>query len=156
MPTADDVRRAETRDVPAVTDLLLAQLREHDIPVRREHVARRVAAAVDGADGHVLLVAPGPEGRPVGVAYVSFAEPLEHEGTVAWLEELYVEADLRDRGIGGRLVAAVIAESERRGCVAVELETKRSHERAGHLYVRHGFQDLGRTHYARPLRAWDW
>jgi GNAT superfamily N-acetyltransferase len=156
MATAYDVRHAEPRDLPAVTDLLLAQLREHDIPVRREHVARRVEAAIGGTDGHVLLVAAIAAAPPVGVAYVSFAEPLEHEGTVAWLEELYVEPELRDRGIGGRLVAGVIDESERRGCVAVELETKRGHERAGHLYARHGFQDLGRTHYARPLKAWDW
>jgi GNAT superfamily N-acetyltransferase len=156
MAPAHVVRHADPRDLAAVTQLLVAQLREHDIPVRREHVARRVEAAVAGAEGHVVLVAASARALPVGVAYVSFAEPLEHDGTVAWLEELYVVPELRDGGIGGRLVAGVIEEAERRGCVAVELETKRGHERAGHLYVRHGFRDLERTHYARALKAWDW
>ncbi len=147
------VRQAQLTDVPLVADLLLAQLREHDIPVGREHVVRRVTAAVSGEG--LVLVAASPD-RLVGVAYVSFAQPLEHAGTVAWLEELYVVSERRNEGVGGRLVAAVLEDADRRGCVGVELETKRGHERAGHLYVRHGFRDLGRTHYARPLKAWDW
>ncbi|MGH7298191.1 MAG: GNAT family N-acetyltransferase [Polyangiaceae bacterium] len=146
------VRVAQLADVSAVADLLLAQLREHDIPVGRDHVVRRVTASVSG-EGLVLVAASGAV--LAGVAYVSFARPLEHAGTIAWLEELYVTPDRRAEGIGGRLVAAVIEDAERRGCLGVELETKRGHERAGHLYVRHGFRDLGRTHFALPLKAWD-
>jgi GNAT superfamily N-acetyltransferase len=154
------IRLAEAADLAGAADLLLLQLAEHGIRVRRAHVMQRVRAAVGASgDGATLLVAheaTGPAGHLVGVAYVSFAEPLEHEGTVAWLEELYVVPHRRDHGIGSRLLDAVIDHAERRGCVAVELETKPGHERAGHLYVRHGFRDLARTHYARPLAAWDW
>jgi GNAT superfamily N-acetyltransferase len=140
--------------VSGAADLLVAQLREHEIPVGRDHVVRRLSDAVAG--GALVLVAADGDGRLVGVAYVSFALPLEHEGTVAWLEELYVVPERRSHGIGGRLVAAAVEHAEQRGCVAVELETKRGHERAGRLYARLGFEDLGRTHYARRLKAWDW
>lgn len=153
MASGVTVRPAQLADVPAVAELLLAQLREHEIPVGREHVVRRLTASISGEG--LVLVASAPEGL-VGVAYVSFAQPLEHAGTVAWLEELYVVPGRRSEGLGGRLLSAVIEDAERRGCVGVELETKRGHERAGHLYVRQGFRDLGRTHYARPLAAWDW
>jgi GNAT superfamily N-acetyltransferase len=160
MPAEVTVRVAALADVPAVADLLLAQLREHDIPVGRDHVVGRVMASVAG-EGLVLVAASpaslaGEADRLVGVAYVSFAQPLEHAGTIAWLEELYVAPDRRSEGIGARLVDAVVEHAEGRGCLGVELETKRGHERAGHRYVRQGFRDLGRTHYARPLKAWDW
>jgi GNAT superfamily N-acetyltransferase len=155
MPSVDCViTPAGPVDVDAAAELLLAQLREHDIPVSHAHVTRRVDAAVRAGDPLVLLAIE--EGAPVGVAYVSFAQPLEHEGTVAWLEELYVRPASRERGVGARLLEAVRAHADVRGYVAVELETKRGHERAAHLYLRAGFRDLQRTHYTRPLRAWDW
>jgi GNAT superfamily N-acetyltransferase len=141
-------------DVTVAAELLLAQLREHEIPVGLAHVTRRMQQAAASGEPLVLLAHEGA--TAVGVAYVSFAQPLEHVGTVTWLEELYVRPASRGRGIGARLLAAVRAEAEARGCVAVELQTKRGHERAGNLYRRAGFRDLGRTHYALPLAAWDW
>jgi hypothetical protein len=38
----------------------------------------------------------------------------------------------------------------------VAAELLLGHERAGNLYRRVGFRDLGRMHYALPLAAWDW
>jgi GNAT superfamily N-acetyltransferase len=146
MPAEVTVRVAALADVPAVADLLLAQLREHDIPVGRDHVVGRVMASVAG-EGLVLVAA-----SPASLA----GEADRLVGTIAWLEELYVAPDRRSEGIGARLVDAVVEHAEGRGCLGVELETKRGHERAGHRYVRQGFRDLGRTHYARPLKAWDW
>jgi GNAT superfamily N-acetyltransferase len=141
-------------DVHVAAELLLAQLREHAIAVGLPHVTRRMEAAVATGDPLVLLAREGT--TVVGVAYVSFAQPLEHEGTVAWLEELYVRPASRERGVGARLLASLHEHAEARGCVGIELETKRGHERAGNLYRRVGFRDLGRTHYALPLAAWDW
>jgi GNAT superfamily N-acetyltransferase len=148
------IRIAIPGDAERAVLLLMAQMRDHEIPVSREHVARRVERAIRTNDP-LILVATLRE-TVVGVAYVSFAEPIEHQGEVAWVEELYVEPAHRERGAGGALLAEVRALAERRGCVAIELETKRGHERAGHLYRRSGFRDLGRTHYALPLAAWDW
>lgn len=149
-----EIRLARNDDSDRVVPLLVAQLREHDIPVSEAHVARKVTKAT--RDGEVIILVALSDARIVGVAYVSFAEPLEHEGTVAWLEELYVVPELRERGIGGKLLERVLAIAEEHGCVGVELETKRGHERASHLYTRQGFRDLGRHHYARPLTRWDW
>jgi GNAT superfamily N-acetyltransferase len=153
-PSRFEVRSARPEERDQVVPLLIAQLREHEIPVSEAHVSRKVEQAT--MTGEVVILLALLDARSVGVAYVSFAEPLEHEGTVAWLEELYVVPEHREHGIGGKLLAAVVALAEERGCVAVELETKRGHERAGHLYVRHGFHDLSRRHYARPLARWDW
>jgi hypothetical protein len=80
------IRLATPDDVERATTLLMAQMGEHDIAVSREHVARRVERATRTNDPFIL-VATSKE-KIVGIAYVSFAEPLEHDGDVAWIEEL--------------------------------------------------------------------
>jgi GNAT superfamily N-acetyltransferase len=142
-------------DVSAAVALLAAQLREHAIPVDSVHVEASLRGILAHPDQGIVLVASVDE-RPAGVAYVSFARPLEHRGEVAWLEELYVSPESRDRGVGTRLLREAIQRADARGCVSVELEVKRGHERALNLYLREGFRDLERRHLARPLRAWDW
>jgi GNAT superfamily N-acetyltransferase len=142
-------------DVPVAVALLAAQLREHAIPTDDAHIESSLRGILTHPDQGIVLLA-SVDARPAGVAYVSFARPLEHRGEVAWLEELYVSPEQRDRGVGTRLLREAIGRADARGCVSVELEVKRGHERALNLYVREGFRDLERRHLARPLRAWDW
>jgi GNAT superfamily N-acetyltransferase len=149
------IRSFAAADVPAVAGLLEAQLREHQIPVHEGRVAFALREILAHGDQGIVLVATS-DGVAAGVAYVSFARPLEHAGEVAWLEELYVSPDRRGASIGTRLVREVVARAEARGCVSLELEVKRGHERAANLYAREGFRDLERRHLARPLSAWDW
>lgn len=149
------VRSATGNDLAAIVPLLHAQLREHGIPARAEHLTGQVGALLaQPAQGFVLVAEEA--GRIVGVAYVTFARPLEHDGEVAWLEELYVAPASRSGGVGGALLADVIARAEARGCVSVDLEVAAEHARAANLYARSGFRSMRRTHYTRPLARWDW
>ncbi len=150
-----DIRPAAPADVERLTALLVAQLREHGITVPEAHVAASVTATLrDPERGFVLAAVSGDVVE--GVAFVSFARPLEHTGEIAWLEELYVVPERRNRGIGRRLVDAVAERAEARGCVAIDLEVQADHARAANLYVREGFRSLRRDHLTRPLAAWDW
>jgi GNAT superfamily N-acetyltransferase len=66
-------------------------------------------------------------------------------GTV-FLNLIYVLPDRWGKGIGGTLLAAVIAETARRGCHQIYLWTHEDeNERAQRLYQRHGFTRTGRT-----------
>lgn len=157
MSTTPDlvVRPAEPRDAERLTALLTAQLREHEIPTAPSHIAKAVALTLADPDRGFLLAAT-IDGSIEGVAYVSFANPLEHAGEVAWLEELYVTPEHRNLGFGKRLVDAVAERAEARGCVSIELEVTADHFRAARLYEREGFRSLRRDHMARPLSKWDW
>ena len=149
------IRPALAADAERLTALLVAQLREHDIPTPASHVAASIAATLgDPARGFIL--AAEVDGVVEGVAYVSFATPLEHAGEVAWLEELYVTPEQRNSGLGRGLVEAVAARAEARGCVSIELEVTAEHARAARLYEREGFQPMRRAHWVRPLSRWDW
>src|SRR5262245_17231832 len=109
-----DIRPAAPADVERLTALLLAQLREHSIPVSAGHVAASLQGTLRDSDRGFVLAAV-VEGVIEGVAFVSFARPLEHEGEVAWLEELYVTPERRNRGIGRRLIDAVAERVDARG-----------------------------------------
>jgi uncharacterized protein YaiI (UPF0178 family)/GNAT superfamily N-acetyltransferase len=109
--------------------------------------------AAGGARGFFLLARAGQPGagEAVGVAYVARTWTLEHGGPTAWLEELYVEAAHRNRGIGGALLDGVLAAARERGCAAVDLEVERDHARAENLYRRAGFSPLARSRWVRRL-----
>ncbi len=138
-----------------LAELLVAQLREHGIAATSARIAASVTAVLDDPSRGFVLAAI-VEGAIAGVAYVSFATPLEHAGEVAWLEELYVTPERRDAGLGAALLAEVCARAEARGCVAVDLEVQSDHERALGLYSRAGFSSLRRQHFSKPLSNWDW
>lgn len=145
------IRPATPADLDEVTDLLAAQLREHDIPIARadlEYAADGILRVPER--GFVLLATR--DGDAVGAACVSYSWTVERGGMVAWLDELYVVPHEREHGIGNELLGGVIATAGAAGCLTVELEVETSHARAEHLYRRHGFHDLPRRRWTRLLR----
>jgi len=137
-------------DRAELASLLAAQLAEHEIPIE----SARLAAAIDGAledprRGSFLLARR--EGRAVGVAYLSLVWAIEHGGRSAWLEELYVVPELRGRGLGARLLDAVLVHARELGCAAVDLEVEASHARAAALYRRAGFRPHQRARWVLRL-----
>jgi GNAT superfamily N-acetyltransferase len=146
------VRAATLADRDALVRLLVAQLREHAIDTPEADVARTVDALLRRPRRARFLVAVAG-GRPVGVAALSIAWPIEHGGRSAWLEELYVEPAARGRGLGTALLRAAYDAAAEAGAVAVDLEVERSHERAAALYRREGFRPLERTHWVKRLPA---
>src|SRR5262249_10083074 len=127
-------------------------LREHAIETPEADVARSVYALLARPRRARFLVAVAG-GRPVGVAALSLARPIEHGGRSALLEELYVEPAARGRALGTALLRAACDAAAAAGAVAVDLEVERSHERAAALYHRAGFRPLERTPCVQPLRG---
>ena len=145
-----EIRPATPADLDEVTDLLAAQLHEHDIPIARADVEFAADGILRVPDrGFVLLALH--QGDAVGVACVSYSWTVERGGMVAWLDELYVVPSLREHGIGNELLGKAIATAGASGCLTVELEVETSHARAEHLYRRHGFSDMPRRRWTRPL-----
>src|SRR2546430_3826812 len=105
--SAADVRLATEAELEAVTALLVAQLREHRVQTPEAKIASAIQGLLRHPErGRILVAVEG--GRPVGVAALSFAWPLEYADRSAWLEELYVQPAARGRGIGTRLLRAAL------------------------------------------------
>jgi ribosomal protein S18 acetylase RimI-like enzyme len=144
------IRRATADDLDEVVELLAAQLAEHDIPIARADLAFATEGILRVAERGFVLLAVAREGA-AGVACVSYSWTVERGGMVAWLDELYVVPARREHGIGNELLGEVISTASKDGCRTVELEVETSHARAEHLYRRHGFTDMPRRRWTRPL-----
>jgi GNAT superfamily N-acetyltransferase len=151
---ADDgpcaVRVATPADRTAVLALLVHQLRDHGIGTPEAAMAPAVGRLLHDPEVGLILVATVDD-DPVGVAALSFVSPIEHGGRSAWLEELYVLPEHRERGIGRTLLRAALGAAETAGAVAVDLEVDAGHARAAHLYAREGFRRLERVRWVRRL-----
>jgi GNAT superfamily N-acetyltransferase len=139
------LRKLSAANFALAVPLLEAQYREHDIDMGGARLKRAARTLLQG--NGVLLLAGA-----VGMAALSWQFSLERAGKIAWLEELYVVPSFRGRGLGARLLERAAREARRAGCVSLELEVVRGHERATRLYLREGFTQLPRLRYSRRLR----
>lgn len=71
---------------------------------------------------------------------VAYARVVTDRANFAWLCDVYVDRDHRGRGLGGRLVDAVLTELEPLGLGRVLLATHDAHD----VYARAGFEPLPR------------
>jgi GNAT superfamily N-acetyltransferase len=141
---------AASDDLATLLDLISRQLDEHAIHrPDRLHVA--IAEVLSRPELGFFLLAR-VDGRVAGVAYVSFSWGLEHGGRSAWLEELYVVPERRNRGVGSTLLDAVLRRARGAGCAALDLEVEHSHRHAEDLYRRAGFEPRSRSRWVRRLR----
>src|SRR3989454_6021921 len=116
--SAADVRLATEAELDAVTALLVAELRQHRVQTPEAKIASAIQGLLRRPErGRILVALEG--GRPVGVAALSFAWPLEYADRSAWLEELYVEPAARGRGIGTRLLRAALRIAAEAGATVV-------------------------------------
>jgi ribosomal-protein-alanine N-acetyltransferase len=95
--------------------------------------------------GHHYLVALDGE-RIVGYAGLAVTAPDE-----AWVQNIGVRKDAQRRGLGRRLLEALLAEAGRRGTPKVLLEVAVDNGPAQKLYAEYGFEAVGiRRGYYQP------
>jgi GNAT superfamily N-acetyltransferase len=110
-------------------------------------VADTVRAAADRGwprGGGAWLI-DGAGGRLAGSLALTREE--ESVGRVRWF---VLEAELRGRGLGARMLAALLAEARARSMRRLELETFSALRAAAHLYLTAGF----RLQWSRERADW--
>src|SRR6476469_8587618 len=105
-PTDWTVRLAGADDAAVVAALLHDVNTEFDTPSPGPAVlAERLRVLLAGDDTFVILA-----GSPAaGLALVTLRTNVWYGGPIALLDELYVVPELRDRGIGSALIAALLS-----------------------------------------------
>jgi GNAT superfamily N-acetyltransferase len=137
--------------LPAMAALFEAQLREHGIGSTADGLVS-VLRVLGEQPQQGFLLAATCDSAVVGVAYAACILSLEHSGWAGWLEELYVLPEWRGRGLGTRLLDAVIAGATERGWIALDLEVDSGHQRVISLYARRDFEPVARSRFVRCLR----
>jgi GNAT superfamily N-acetyltransferase len=77
---------------------------------------------------------------PIGYIVVTYIFSLEYFGHTAFIEDLYVSPDYRNRGLGRRALEVVEAECSSRGMLALHLEVGSGNVAGNVLYESFGFK----------------
>ena len=106
------------------------------------------ALAADEPLGRAWLVRHGE--RPVGYAVLTWAFSVEAGGREACLDELYLLPEVRNRGLGRRVLALLEAAARAQGVRRMFLEVERTNPAIG-LYRRAGYVDHDRFLMSKSL-----
>lgn len=109
-----------------------------------ETIARRALEDLigDAALGRVWLIRERE--AIIGYMVLTFGYSIEFHGRDATLDELYVVADHRNRGVGTAAMRFLDATCPALGVHTLHLEVERHNAAAQALYRRFGFSDSGR------------
>jgi GNAT superfamily N-acetyltransferase len=127
-----EIREADLliSDDPALLDRVFI----HQFLSERSYWAQGVPREiVDRAIEHSLCFGVYRGGQQIG-----FARAVTDFATFAWLADVFVVEDNRGKGVGQKLVAAVLAHPRLQGLRRFQLGTRDAHG----LYARFGFQPL--------------
>ena len=105
----------------------------------------------DESLGRLWLIRHG--GKDVGYVLLAFSFSLEFNGRIAFLDELFLNPQYRQKGVGGGVLKKVENICLRLGVKVLRLESEAHNTRATALYARLGYVDHGRRLMSKQLRG---
>lgn len=153
-----DIRQATMADAPAVARLALALATElcarsgqESCGLSPDIIASRVAD--DMAGGRTTTFVAARFGQVVGFASLAQGQALAAQGDYGLIQEFYVLPNLRSRGVGARLLAAIKDAARNRGWRHLDLKAPPQPEfaRTVAFYQAHGFTSMGGRLMRCPL-----
>ena len=149
-----EVRKATLEDEARVMGLMRELFRTDEIPddsttdwSKAASIFREIVK--DDELGAVLVAEE--DGALLGTLTLSYPTAIRCGGIYTCIEEFIVSEKARGKGVGGQLLEAAIAEATSKDCD--EIQVNRPSEMGYPVYLRHGFQDLGKhlkTKLPRP------
>ncbi|MEL6260650.1 MAG: GNAT family N-acetyltransferase [Cyanobacteria bacterium J06626_6] len=146
-------------EFPVVTmaelDVVMRYMREfHDFDHSEpfdEACARQTMQTIlsDPAVGRIWLICQ--TGEAVGYMAITLSYRLEYRGAYAFLDELYIRADHRGKGLGTAALAFLQTACQSLGLKALQLEVKANNPGATALYRKVGFQMQSRCVFLQSL-----
>lgn len=149
LPAGWAVRPACAADAPALSHLCEAHAAFEGIPHTSQGHAARLAAALSAGRLHIWLCL-------LDEAAVGYASATQDYSTLAaapffHLDCLYLEPIARGQGLGGDLLAAVLAQAHSLGCAQLQWQTPVWNADAMRFYDRLGAVRLTKQRYTLAL-----
>ena len=149
----EQIAQATGEDIPQLCELLrLLFTQESDFQPNRSLQERGLRLIIERPElGRIFCTSVG--GRVVGMISVLLTISTAEGGRAAWLEDMIVHPDLREKGIGKRLLSHATSEARSLGCSRITLLTDSSNSSAMHFYESAGFVRSQMVPFRLMLRA---
>jgi GNAT superfamily N-acetyltransferase len=135
-----EIRRATLGDESQIIDLL-KQFPPEEISLDWKDAASTFHQVIKNPELGSILVAE-ENGEILGVISISYPTAVRCGGIYSCIEEFIVSEKARGKGIGGKLVEAIISAATARGCYEIQINNPSP---LGYpVYLRHGLKDIGR------------
>jgi len=141
-----NIRRAQTADAQAIAAILreldwFAHLASETLETTQMRVSQHLEMCLAN-DSHSVYVAQTEPSEIMGYVAVHWMPTLFLSGPEGFVSELFIKTSARGLGIGSKLLAAVKAEAETRGCARLSLINIRHREsyKQG-FYRKQGWQE---------------
>jgi GNAT superfamily N-acetyltransferase len=132
---AVQIRKLAAKDKAAWLPLFKGYIDFYEATVADEGIEGTWRRLMDGApDFHVGLVAVDVDDRPIGIAHILFHRSTWSPTHYCYLEDLFVEPTLREKGVGRALIEAVYRVADARACTRTYWMTQEFNYRARGLY----------------------
>ena len=152
-PLVVTIRNARGADVPALLELMAPFNRSERIPWRAKPVEGALRRLLrEPRLGTVMVAQQAKSTRLVGYVVATFNFDLEFAGLDAFVTELFVRPEVRERGVGRRLLATIAARMRAAGAGALHLLVRPDNLAARLLYEATGFEEVPRSMMTRTFR----
>lgn len=136
------IRNAESEDLERIVEMLsddvLGSKREHYVlPLPSSY--REAFQSIESDPNNELVVACY-ENEVVGVLQITFTPYITHQGGWrATIEGVRIDAGLRGKGVGSKMIQWAINRAKKRSCHLVQLTTDKRRSEALQFYEQLGF-----------------
>ena len=133
---------AQPGEAETVAGLLVA-FRDHlgiDWPSDNAFLAG-VERLIEDQNAEFLLAAPNDDAAPAGIAQLRYRYGIWWAATDCLLEDLFVSASARGKGVARALVELTVERARHRGCRRIELDVNDANDPALALYRSFGFDN---------------
>ena len=89
--------------------------------------------------------------QPIGYIVLTFGFSFEYHGRDAFIDELFIKEEYRNKGIGKKAMKFIERESSELGIHAIHLEVENHNEKANHLYLQQGYTGNNRALLTKKL-----
>ncbi|WP_138084878.1 GNAT family N-acetyltransferase [Phragmitibacter flavus] len=136
-------RVAVLTDIPALVAMMREFYAESNYALDARWAAEAFSVVLrDSSRGIAWIVSEGEE--PMGYVVVTFRLSMEFGGSDAFIDDLFVSARHRRRGIARTALETAFADCRRRGVLAIHVETGADSVAAKSLYRSFGLEDRKR------------
>ncbi len=133
-----DIRPLEASDEIEWRRLWTLYLAFYESSVSEEVYRTTFARLLSGEDNEFAGFIALLDGKAVGITHYLFHRHCWHVENVCYLQDLYVDADIRGTGVGRALIEAVYGAADAAGSASVYWLTQHFNESGRRLYDRIG------------------